>query len=62
VKERKKASRTRRGPSGLFESKTDRVPFPLSHAFGIAPYTMVRNHLNQPRELVLAHPVTSLFA
>jgi hypothetical protein len=34
----------------------------IYHAFGISPDTMVRNHLNQPRELVQAHPVTSLFA
>jgi hypothetical protein len=34
----------------------------IYHAFGIAPDTMVRNHLNQPRELVQAHPVPALFA
>lgn len=34
----------------------------IYHAFGIDPETMVLNHLNQPRELVKAHPVTSLFA
>ena len=34
----------------------------IYHAFGIAPDTMVRNHLNQPRELVQSHPVTALFA
>ncbi len=34
----------------------------IYHAFGIAPHTMVNNHLNQPRELVQASPVTSLFA
>ena len=34
----------------------------IYHAFGIAPDTMVRNHLNQPRELVQAHAVTTLFA
>jgi uncharacterized protein (DUF1501 family) len=33
----------------------------IYHAFGIAPDTMVRNHLNQPRELVQANPVTALF-
>jgi uncharacterized protein (DUF1501 family) len=32
------------------------------HAFGIDPATLVYNHLNQPRELVQAHPVTKLFA
>jgi uncharacterized protein (DUF1501 family) len=34
----------------------------IYHAFGIAPDTMVRNHLNQPRELVQAQAVTALFA
>jgi hypothetical protein len=34
----------------------------IYHAFGIAPDTMVRNHLNQPRELVQSQAVTSLFA
>ncbi len=34
----------------------------IYHAFGIAPDTMVNNHLNQPRELVQSHAVTSLFA
>jgi len=33
----------------------------IYHAFGIDPGTMVLNHLNQPRELVQAHPVTKLF-
>jgi uncharacterized protein (DUF1501 family) len=33
----------------------------IYHAFGIAPDTMVRNHLNQPRELVQAQAVTALF-
>jgi hypothetical protein len=28
---------------------------------GINPLTIVYNHLNQPRELVKAEPVTSLF-
>ena len=32
------------------------------HAFGIAPDTIVYNHLNQPRELVKAEAVTALFA
>jgi hypothetical protein len=32
------------------------------HAFGIAPDTIVYNHLNQPRELVKSEAVTSLFA
>ena len=31
------------------------------HALGIDPHTMVLNHLNQPRELVQAEPVTALF-
>jgi len=31
-------------------------------AFGIEPEQMVMNHLNQPRELVKAHPVTAFFA
>lgn len=34
----------------------------IYHAFGIAPDTMVRNHLNQPRELVQSNPVTALFS
>ncbi len=34
----------------------------IYHAFGINPETMVMNHLNQPRELVKAHPVHALFA
>jgi hypothetical protein len=34
----------------------------IYHAFGIAPDTIVRNHLNQPRELVQAQAVASLFA
>lgn len=34
----------------------------IYHAFGIDPETMVMNHLNQPRELVKAHPVSALFA
>jgi uncharacterized protein (DUF1501 family) len=32
------------------------------HAFGIAPETIVYNHLNQPRELVKAEAVSELFA
>jgi len=31
------------------------------HAMGIDPHTIVYNHLNQPRELVQAEPVTALF-
>ena len=31
------------------------------HALGIDPHTIVYNHLNQPRELVQAEPVTALF-
>ena len=34
----------------------------IYHAFGIDPETIVFNHLNQPRELVKAQAVTSLFA
>ena len=34
----------------------------IYHAFGINPETMVMNHLNQPRELVKAHPVHALFS
>ena len=34
----------------------------IYHAFGIAPDTIVYNHLNQPRELVKAKAVTQLFA
>ena len=34
----------------------------IYHAFGINPQTIVYNHLNQPRELVKAEAVTSLFA
>ncbi len=34
----------------------------IYHAFGIHPDTMVLNHLNQPRELVKAHPVHALFS
>ncbi len=33
----------------------------IYHAFGIAPDTMVNNHLNQPRELVQSSPVPALF-
>jgi len=33
----------------------------IYHTFGIDPETIVYNHLNQPRELVKAHAVTSLF-
>jgi hypothetical protein len=34
----------------------------IYHAFGIAPETIVLNHLKQPRELVQAQAVTELFA
>lgn len=34
----------------------------IYHACGISPQTVVYNHLNQPRELVKAEPVTKLFA
>jgi uncharacterized protein (DUF1501 family) len=34
----------------------------IYHAFGIDPGTIVYNHLNPPRELVQAQPVTELFA
>lgn len=34
----------------------------IYHAFGIDPETIVYNHLKQPRELVKARAVTSLFA
>lgn len=34
----------------------------IYHAFGIDPQSIVYNHLNQPRELVKAEAVTSLFA
>ena len=33
----------------------------IYHAFGIAPDTIVYNHLNQPRELVKARALTELF-
>ena len=33
----------------------------IYYAFGIDPATIVYNHLNQPRELVQAVPVTKLF-
>jgi uncharacterized protein (DUF1501 family) len=33
----------------------------IYHALGIDPHTIVFNHLNQPRELVQAEPVPSLF-
>lgn len=33
----------------------------IYHAFGIAPDTIVYNHLNQPRELVKGQAVTALF-
>jgi hypothetical protein len=31
------------------------------HALGIPPNTITYNHLNQPRELVKARPILSLF-
>jgi hypothetical protein len=34
----------------------------IYHAMGIRPDTIVYNHLNQPRELVKAEAVTTLFA
>ncbi len=34
----------------------------IYHSFGIEPTTIVYNHLNQPRELVKAEAVTSLFS
>jgi uncharacterized protein (DUF1501 family) len=34
----------------------------IYHAVGINPQTIVYNHLNQPRELVQAEPVTAVFA
>ncbi|MDB6139528.1 MAG: hypothetical protein JWO94_2600 [Verrucomicrobiaceae bacterium] len=34
----------------------------IYHSMGIDPETIVYNHLNQPRELVKAKPVTQLFA
>jgi hypothetical protein len=34
----------------------------IYHTFGISPGTIVYNHLNQPRELVKAEAVSSLFA
>jgi hypothetical protein len=34
----------------------------INHSFGIDPETIVYNHLNQPRELVKAQSVTTLFA
>ena len=33
----------------------------IYHTLGIDPHTIVYNHLNQPRELVQAEPVTALF-
>lgn len=34
----------------------------MYHSIGIAPNTIVHNHLNQPRELVKAQPISGLFA
>ena len=31
------------------------------HTLGIDPHTIAYNHLNQPRELVQAEPVTGVF-
>jgi hypothetical protein len=31
------------------------------HTLGIPPTTEIRNHLNQPRELVKGKPITALF-
>jgi len=33
----------------------------MYHSIGINPNTIQYNHLNQPRELVKAAPVTALF-
>ena len=33
----------------------------MYHSIGINPQSIVFNHLNQPRELVKADPVTALF-
>ncbi len=34
----------------------------IYHAAGIDPHTIVHNHLNQPRELVQAEPLTAIFS
>jgi hypothetical protein len=34
----------------------------IYHSFGIDPGTIVYNHLNQPRELVVGHPASKIFA
>jgi hypothetical protein len=34
----------------------------IYHAIGLNPQTIVYNHLNQPREMVKAEAVTSLYA
>ena len=34
----------------------------MYHSIGIDPATIVYNHLNQPRELVKADPVTAIFS
>ena len=34
----------------------------IYHGFGIAPDTIVYNHLNQPRELVKAEALTAIFS
>jgi hypothetical protein len=34
----------------------------IYHSVGIDPATIINNHLNQPRELVQAEPVTALLS
>ena len=53
-------------PSGLPPAGVRPValyPFAATvhHALGIDPATIVYNHLNQPRELIQAEPITDLF-
>ncbi len=48
--------------AGLVSPQTGELLATIYHGFGIAPDTIVYNHLNQPRELVKSHAVTSLFA
>ena len=50
--------------SAPLESPTHPIEVVASiyHAVGINPQTIVYNHLNQPRELVKAEPVTKVFA
>jgi len=69
---RTRARRTKCGPSSAaIRIPPAENPIPVHpgellatiyHAFGIDPETLVMNHLNQPRELVKAQAVTSLFA